>query len=179
MVRETRAVVRLINSALPQDWQIQFNSAPVSEPTKAVGHGVRATRDPSRVGAARAHSSPRDGSAAPPVGGFPDQVAQGAHAARPSAERRSTRPVGQRRRPNSRGSGDSGRPGRRASISIGSQARYGPDAIRARPARAGPDDGRDAPPGARVQAIEEFVQRRGLRLRAQIGNTVDPRPVGQ
>ena len=46
MVRETRAVVGLINSALPQDWQIQFNSAPVSEPTDRVNGKIVVTFTP-------------------------------------------------------------------------------------------------------------------------------------
>ena len=109
------------------------------------------------------------GSAALPAGAVPDQVAQGAHrrqalrrAAQHQAGRTAPTPEleGQgRQRPAGAG---------RASISSGSQARYGADAIRPRPARAGPDDRCDAPPGARVQEVEELAQRRRLRFRSQI-----------
>ena len=69
-----------------------------------------------------------------------------------SAERRSTRPAGQ----------------------ADQHLQRQPGEIRARrhqaeTGRAGPDDRRDAPPGARVQVVEELVQRRRLWFPLPVG----------
>ena len=113
------------------------------------------------------------------MGGFPDQVAQGAHrrqAFRRAAQHQTGRTAPPPELKLQRRQRPAGQPGQ--------QFQRQPGQIRARrhqgeTGRAGPDNRRNAPARARVQAVEEVVQGRAARFRAQIRNAVYPWPAGQ
>ena len=55
-IAETQAVVSLINSALPQDWQLRFNSQPVSAPSSRPDERIVVQYSPEETWPANEHS---------------------------------------------------------------------------------------------------------------------------